>query len=69
MKNFLLPLSLTQANRQFCFEPKKPYDSVAASFGGSSPNLQFSIWQSILKLVRTHFGGRAGSEKNPKPLG
>ncbi|MBI4087246.1 MAG: hypothetical protein HY434_00230 [Candidatus Liptonbacteria bacterium] len=32
-------------NRQFCFEPKKPYDSVAASFGGSSPNLQFSIWQ------------------------
>jgi len=32
-------------NRQFCFEPKKPYDSVAAACGGSSPNLQFSNWQ------------------------
>ncbi|MBI4158145.1 MAG: recombinase family protein [Candidatus Yanofskybacteria bacterium] len=31
-------------NRQFCFEPKIPYDSVAAAAGGSSPDLLFSNW-------------------------
>ena len=56
-------------NRQFSFKPAIPYDLVAERSEATSMDLTFSFWQSILKLVRTHFGERADSEKNAETLG
>ena len=50
-------------NRQFVFEPKKPYDLAAAEGGGWPVDLTFPKWCSILKLVRTHFSEKISPRK------
>jgi len=47
-------------NREFVFTPKIEYKLVAERSEANLSNLQFPMWCSILKLVRTHF-----SEKIP----
>ena len=47
-------------NREFVFTPKIEYQLVAERSEANQNSLQFPIWCSILKLVRTHF-----SEKIP----
>ncbi len=56
-------------NRQLIFSPKIPYDLVAAEGGLVHKNLQFPVWWSILKIVRTHFAacGGEGLAKNSEP--
>ena len=56
-------------NRQLIFSPKIPYDLVAACGGLVPKNLQFPVWWSILKVVRTHFAacGGEGLAKNSEP--
>ncbi len=56
-------------NRQLLFSPKIPYDLVAACGGPMPKNLQFPLWWSILKVVRTHFAAKGGGDlaKNSEP--
>ena len=53
-------------NREFVFEPKKPYDLAAAEGGGGVVGLQFPKWCRILELVRTHFAAVGGEENPPR---
>jgi len=61
-------------NRQLIFSPRKPYDLVAdpaLDAGEATAScLQFPVWWSILKVVRTHFappGRGEGLAKNSEP--
>ena len=47
-------------NRQFKFSPKIPYDLVAERSEATAPCLQFPVWWTILKIVRTHFAACGG---------
>ena len=42
-------------NRQLIFSPKIPYDLVAERSEATASCLQFPVWWSILKIVRTVF--------------
>jgi len=68
-EKFSFTLNALRQNRQLVFEPEIPYDRVAAYGGHPSVHLRFSNWLCILEIVRTHFGGRAGSEKKSKAAG
>ena len=56
-------------NRQLIFSPKIPYDLVAERSEATTSCLQFPVWWSILKIVRTHFAacGGEGLAKNSEP--
>ena len=56
-------------NRQLIFSPRKPYDLVAERSEATASCLQFPVWWSILKVVRTHFAacGGEGFAKNSEP--
>ena len=56
-------------NRQLIFSPRIPYDLVAERSEATTSGLQFPVWWSILKVVRTHFAatGGEGLAKNSEP--
>ena len=56
-------------NRQLIFSPRKPYDLVAERSEATAPCLQFPVWWTILKIVRTHFAAAGGENlaKNSEP--
>ena len=64
MKKFSFPTE----NRQFRFEPKNPYDLVAAEGREAPRDLTFPDWCRILKIVRTHFAAAGGEESPPRKI-
>ena len=66
MQKFSFP---KMQNRQLIFSPKIPYDLVAERGEATTSCLQFPVWWSILKVVRTHFAafGGEGRVKNSEP--
>ena len=47
-------------NCQLTFSPRKPYYLVAERGEATASCLQFPVWWSILKVVRTHFAACGG---------